>query len=57
MEQIQRGMQDKTIRRKINEKVTKWIDSIEDDAVRKAVVGDVIVTGGVHCINGNGRQG
>jgi hypothetical protein len=46
MEQIQRGMQDKTIRRKINEKVTKWIDSIEDDAVRKAVVGDVIVTGG-----------
>lgn len=45
-QQAQRGMQDKTIRRKINEKVSNWIESIEDDEVRKAVIGDVIVTGG-----------
>lgn len=44
--QIVRGMQNKTIRRNIHQKITRWIDSIEDKELAKAVIGDVIVTGG-----------
>lgn len=40
------GMQNKTIRKVIEEKLSDWLSSIEDEEVRKMAKRDVIVTGG-----------
>lgn len=40
------GMQDKTIKKKLDRKIEDWLSSIADEEVRRMVRRDVIVTGG-----------
>lgn len=40
------GMQDKTIKKKLDRKITEWLSTITDEKVRRLAKNNVIVTGG-----------
>src|SRR5690554_731781 len=41
-----RGMQNKTIKKVLNKKISEWLDSIDDQVLRVRIGQNLIVTGG-----------